>query len=401
MKTILSSGLILAAVALLSPILAVYAPLGFAPLVGLAATLGLVAHLAGRFRGGRVAIAPDRGSLWLFSALAILAAVSAAWSIDPQTTFDKYPPLVLTLACAGALIGLARGLDRDARRALERAIVMGTIIGVGALAVERATGGLLVPIHLTGGYVNHFMNQFNRGVTVLAILIWPAVCVAARRKPAYGIVLGIALFAALLTFRSDAAIMGMVSGAAAFGLVWTLPKLGGRILAAVAVASIVLCPFAIRTLPPAKESFETMSLPRSTYHRLLIWKFTTDRIFERPVLGWGYNSSRIIPGGKDRLDSSEAALPLHPHNGALQLWLELGVGGALLGAAVALNAARAIIEKSADRLSRATAAATFASAFPVLLVSYGIWQGWWMCTLIVAAALAIGTTSRAPDGNRV
>ena len=401
MKTILTSGRILAAVALLSPLLAVYAPLGFAPLVGLAATLGFVGHLAGHHRGAPMAIAPDRWSLWLFSALAILAAASAAWSIDPKTTFDKYPPMVLTLACAGVLVGLARDLDRDARLALERSIVVGMVLGVGALAIERATGGLLAPVHWTAGNANHFMNQFNRSVTILAILIWPTVCVAARRKPVYGIALGIALFAALLTFSNDAAIVGMVSGAAAFGLVWALPKLGGRVLAAAAVASIVLSPFAIRALPPAKESFEEMSLPRSTYHRLLIWNFTTDRIFERPVLGWGYNSSRVIPGGKDTLDSSEPALPLHPHNGALQLWLELGIGGALLGAAVAFNAARAIIGMSADRLSRASAAATLASAIPILLVSYGIWQSWWMCTLIVASALAIGATSRAPDGNSV
>ena len=401
MKIIITSGRILAAVALLSPLLAVYAPLGFAPLVGLATTLGLVGHIAGHFRGGPVTVVADRWSLWLFSGLAVFAAASAAWSIDPKTTFDKYPPLVLTLACAVVLIGLARNLDRDARLTLERAIVVGTIIGIGALAIERATGGLLVPVHWTAGNANQFMNQFNRGVTVLVILVWPAVYAAARRKPVYGIALGIALIAALLTFSNDSAILGMVSGAAAFGLVLTLPKLGGRVLAVAAVASIVLCPLAIRALPPAKEAFEKMSLPRSAYHRLLIWNFTTDRIFERPVLGWGYNSSRIIPGGKDRLDYSEAALPLHPHNGALQLWLELGVGGALLGAAVALRAARAVIEKSADRLSRAAAAATFASAIPILLVSYGIWQSWWMCTLIVATVLTIGTASRAPVGNSV
>lgn len=388
---------IVAAVALLSPLLAVYAPLGLAPLVGLAATLGLAGHFIGRRRGGAVQIVADRRTLWLLSGLAVLALFSAAWSLDPKTTFDKYPPLILTLACAGIMIGLARGLDREAKSAVARCIVAGTVIGVAALAVERATGGLLVPIGWAVGEGNHFLNQFNRGVTVLAILIWPAVCAAARRHPSYGIGLGLALFALLFFFGSSSAIAGMALGGIAFALVWTAPRLGGRALAVAAVAAVVASPLAIRTLPPAKDAFEKMSLPRSTYHRLLIWNFTTDRIFERPVLGWGFNSSRIIPGGKDRLDKSEAALPLHPHNGALQLWLELGLGGALLGAAIALHAARAAVENSADRLSRASSAATFAASMAILMVSYGLWQGWWMCCLIVAATLAICVGGRAPD----
>ena len=88
-------------------------------------------------------------------------------------------------------------------------------------------------------------------------------------------------------------------------------------------------------------------LPTSALHRMLIWDFTAERIAERPLLGWGMEASRTVPGGRgqpeaaalDRMRVTDPGqrrwfaephvqiLPLHPHNGALQLWLELGAVG--------------------------------------------------------------------------
>ncbi len=61
----------------------------------------------------------------------------------------------------------------------------------------------------------------------------------------------------------------------------------------------------------------------SGIHRLLIWRFTADRIAERPALGWGMDASRALPGGKTDLAQlfpdagllpGSEALPLHPHD---------------------------------------------------------------------------------------
>ena len=70
----------------------------------------------------------------------------------------------------------------------------------------------------------------------------------------------------------------------------------------------------------------------SAGHRLLIWSFVGERIAERPLLGWGLDASRAIPGGKEEIRPGLTRLPLHPHNAALQVWLELGMPGALLAA---------------------------------------------------------------------
>ena len=68
----------------------------------------------------------------------------------------------------------------------------------------------------------------------------------------------------------------------------------------------------------------------SVGHRLLIWDFAGKRIAERPLLGWGLDASRAIPGGKELIRPDQKRLPLHPHDAALQVWLELGLPGAVL-----------------------------------------------------------------------
>ncbi len=83
-------------------------------------------------------------------------------------------------------------------------------------------------------------------------------------------------------------------------------------------------------------------------------------------------------------------VPLHPHNGPLQLWFELGLPGAVLGTLfwlwlwgrVGACAAR-------DRLHGATAAATATVYLVIGSVSFGLWQEWWLCLGAFALALCV------------
>ena len=52
--------------------------------------------------------------------------------------------------------------------------------------------------------------------------------------------------------------------------------------------------------------------------RLEIWRFVSGLVENKPLFGWGLDSSRVFPG----------LIPLHPHNAAVQIWFELGAVGA-------------------------------------------------------------------------
>jgi O-antigen ligase len=135
-------------------------------------------------------------------------------------------------------------------------------------------------------------------------------------------------------------------------------------------------------------------------HRLVIWDFAAARIAEKPLAGWGLEASRAMPGGRaqpdaatlDRLNINAPAqreflvlphvelMPLHPHNGALQLWLELGGIGALIGAALMLALGVAASRSAAP----AVGAGMLASAAVTGMLSFGLWQAWWVASLLLA-----------------
>jgi O-antigen ligase len=85
-------------------------------------------------------------------------------------------------------------------------------------------------------------------------------------------------------------------------------------------------------------------------------------------------------------------MPLHPHNGALQLWLELGGIGALIGAALMLALGFAASRSAAP----AVGVGMLASAAVTGMLSFGLWQAWWFASLLLAI---VSLTTQKGIGN--
>ena len=73
----------------------------------------------------------------------------------------------------------------------------------------------------------------------------------------------------------------------------------------------------------------------SLVYRMYAWEFVLNRISEHPVIGWGLDGSKEF-GEESSLVISDPIMgtlgepvPSHPHNGVLEVWLELGIFGAL------------------------------------------------------------------------
>jgi O-antigen ligase len=113
----------------------------------------------------------------------------------------------------------------------------------------------------------------------------------------------------------------------------------------------------------------------------MIWSFAGDRIAERPLAGWGLDASRAIPGGDEPIYEGRVWLPLHPHNAAIQLWLELGAPGAVLFALLLAWLWLSLAAAPWPQLFTAAAGASLTSAVIAAIGAYGIWQEWWIGTL--------------------
>jgi O-antigen ligase len=213
--------------------------------------------------------------------------------------------------------------------------------------------------------------------------------------------------AVLLLLPGETPKIAVLAAAAAGGAALLAPRLAPRLLGALFAAAVLLMPFALG--PVLARGVPADGIAPSAAHRLLIWDFAAARIAERPLLGWGMEGSRAVPGhdahpspetlGRFRLSDPAAAsylptaelLPLHPHNGALQLWLELGAPGALLGAALAF-----LLGLSASRAAQPeVATAMLAAGAVTATLSFGAWQEWWIGAELMAAAAVAGLPARS------
>jgi O-antigen ligase len=244
-------------------------------------------------------------------------------------------------------------------------------------------------------------TRYDRGVTVLVLALFPALAGLWERAWWWSAGLALAVIAAVWIMPSQAASLALAAGMAVFALAYYLPRVTAAALAAGIIALAIYLPAAA----PGDQAVialrhEAPWIKFSGIHRLLIWRFTADRIAERPLFGWGMDASRELPGGHEDFSKTlpEAgiailaeAMPLHPHNALLQWQVELGLPGMLLGLAVVLwGLWRAGFKAQLERRSRAAALGWSAAVLIVALLSFGIWQAWWLSCLWLTCALAAG-----------
>ena len=393
-----SPSTVLALVAAVLPPLGVVAPLGLAPLL-VVATLAL---LVIDWRLALVAVRDFAVTAALLAALSLWGMLSAFWSILPAHSFLE--GLRLLAVSAGGLICLAaaRSLEPSERLRIGGAAALGVALATALLITARFIDLELFSVMLKRAR-DYPLTRFDRGTTVVALALWPALAGVAARK-GLAVVLALAAGVAVLSLVDTAAKLALIVGLAALALGYRWPRLVAGMLAVSLVAVTVVLPLATPSMS------EVVAIHRSApwvkpsgIHRLLIWRFAADRIAERPLLGWGMDASRELPEAhrsvaevvpESDLPANALLLALHPHNAVLQWRLELGVPGVLLCLGIVLSGiARATGEAQASSLHRAMRLAWIAAALVIALLSYGVWQAWWLSCLWLTAALCRSVTS--------
>ncbi len=391
----LAGGVMLAAFAL-TPIVAYVGNLGFAPLVALAGIVALPAAV--RRRGARF------GPLILVALLA-WALTSLAWSPwRPRSLARPKDLMAFTgLKLVFELAFYSTFVAAAARVRSDRAKLCLLILGVGLTAVvllllvEAASGAAIYQaikraIH---SFTRPDLAQRNvaRAAYPLALLIWPAALMLHERGwRTAALLAGFGGGAAALALNVDAPVAALAAGGLTYLAVIGGGRLGLWAALACAIAYFALAPVAIllvEHLLPGHAGAGADAVKLSWGARLDIWRFVTDRIVEHPLRGWGLDASRAWPG----------VIPLHPHDGALQLWLELGAPGALLAALTfAWIFSWLAAERERDRELAAAGAASAAAYLAIGALSFGIWQEWWLALGAVSwAAILLAKRARAAE----
>ena len=361
-------------------------------------------------------MASSRAFVLLMACFTAWALLGAIWSLDGLASLERLLRILVFLLSGVFVVRLVMDFDARARRIARLSLAVGLAVLVLGLSINLATSGGLTeffgrPLPFPGR-----LEAVNpAAIALLAIALWPCLTFLPGRGlwwvflPA----LAVTIFLAI-EFGLVVAVLATLAGTLVFlpAVVW--PDLVARALAVIAAAFILLAPLVpqlFQTGPWLKVFPDNVQV--SVYHRAQIWSFTAEKIAERPLLGWGLESARRIPErgqtfdinrdlGYDppRFDQTLYYLPLHPHNAALEVWLELGFIGAVIFASLCFLLVYRISRAGWTPTYQAAALACFASSYVIAMFSFGLWQSRWLPMLVVAAALLVAVRREAAGGRR-
>lgn len=341
--------------------------------------------------------------------LGLWAATSTVWAFDRPEAIGK--SLLLLALAAAAIWTWYAAVRIEAMRHACWAALSGFAIGLTYLAIEEIGGHalkrllfLLLPFtrlsdkHMrvdgddiaVTGYVS------NRSMAAALLALWPMLLIAwtlldGRRRVTA--VAGLVALAAVTIAVSvhETSIIALALSLPIFALAWRWPRLAlGLVAVGWLAATLLVVPLASWGYHTA-ELHRASWLPHSAKHRIVLWGYTADMYWNRPLTGVGASSTKrldaqrgpsieTVPGTKFQLRSGT-----HAHNAYLQTWYELGAVGAFLLCAFGLS----LIVATA-RMPRTVlpfAAATLTAAIVMAASSWGMWQPWFMGAFAASAVL--------------
>jgi exopolysaccharide production protein ExoQ len=391
-------GHILGGAAILFLPLAIFAPKGLAPLFAICC----LALLINGWRNRTISIRSG-AFRWMFLAFSAYCLISGFWSITPIESIKAMIPLALVFVGACLIVSATARLEGSDRNIFELGLVVGGLVGFGVLGVEIASDGFLTkPLNDIVGRIVHPGKgvdiSLRPGLSVAAIFFWPwSLQLYRRHSRSIAFPLIAAAMAVLILSGAHAAILAAVCGLGFSVLVFVLKRKAALVFSTIAVIGIGIAPIAPNWLPDPLVTGENFpNLSHSADHRVIIWQVTAKHIFERPLIGHGFDTARALYGPEAKViniffpdmperrwKNNSEPIPLHPHNMALQIWLELGFFGAALFAVFLVMLIRVVANRFADFEAQVVGFAMLFSTLVIASVSFGAWQGWWLSALAI------------------
>ncbi|MFA5593015.1 MAG: O-antigen ligase family protein [Micavibrio sp.] len=368
-------------------ILAIIVPrsLSFLPLLTGLAALGVHAMTGGR------KIPFDKILAALLIGILALAALSALWSPDAAFAFKRTWKTGLVFLGGFCLLEAARLFNKDAlyKNAVMIFMLAASVIIALCFCYEYESRFALTRLILGIDSVEdmaalHHAFFFNRSLVYFVLLALPLGLglylsgVKARVKLGLAIALAVGLCGALYFTRSQTAQMAVFF--AAIAALYPAHKLiARRIFMVCVILSLFAAPFIVPHThklffqSPDEQGYNRFMMEASAPHRMEVWNFIALKAFEKPLAGHGIEATRFLKSDRMMayMDSDNV---LHPHNAYLQIWIEFGLAGALFASLFFI-----LLYRRLDRMEplyqRYYTSLTATLLF-VLMVSYGLWQGW-------------------------
>jgi exopolysaccharide production protein ExoQ len=352
----------------------------------------------------------SKAAVYWMAALAALALASSLWALDQAVSLERALKIAPELVAGALLVGV---MPRFAQKIPRQWLWLPPVffaLALCLLALDLYTG-LPLYRHLhpqlaaKGSYPP---DELNRSV-LFCILLFPSmagivfVLPGLAHKRRLMLAGGLAVLALIVLFAAasqSAQLAFLLMAAAALLFPYRRPVCWyalAFVMAAVILATPWLAEAMFRHFAPWLAAQHAREISQAYMpNRLEIWDTVSRYALQSPWHGFGIDATRAVPAfDTQQIYQNDAKLP-HPHNFAVQLWMEFGIIGALYGAGL-LAAMLRFLMKQESRARQRIALPTLIGCLSAAAMTFSLWQGWWLGLLFLAAAMARFSMAVQPD----
>ena len=237
-------------------------------------------------------------------------------------------------------------------------------------------------------YSNPFSNEVKRFKGYLNILTILVIMLPFLQKTKINVIAYLLILPNLLISNSNAAILGILvslTGLLIYFIYQNFLKTKIFILF-VFIISLISSFLVINKLPREfdKSSIQNSSMKIPTElidtHRQYIWGFSLNKVLDKPLLGYGPDTSNFIEGSQEIIGSKNTGtmpyIPSHPHNFIIEILLDTGLIGLLSFTIFNLIYFFRIFNNLNSKGKYLLVCFIF-YFWGASLVNFSYWNGWW------------------------
>jgi|GEM_PF-1989124 len=341
----------------------------------------------------------DKIVIGFFACIIGLAFISCLWSPDQSFSIERSIKITLILSFSILFMGLSHHLHFPNNTVLLKALIAIHLIG-SLFFVSELQNAYPITKYFLGEDGNISTAKYNRSHIVFAFLTLTILFLTPRNnfnKKSKIIIYGLITISACALFfvsHSQTAQLTFLAGLFFMFIFPTQNKIALKALIAVIMAFIILFPLSVNSMKNMMpdETFEAGLFKKAhIIPRLDVWNHSVEKTMESPIYGHGIEALRFLKSN-EYMKKHRASFVLHSHNSVLQIWIEFGVFGIVLGL-IFMGYFLKKIYGIDDPIKKRFCLTIFMSCFICSLTGYGLWQSWQIGLFIFMAGLSVALTN--------
>jgi len=331
---------------------------------------------------------------WTLCVLLMWCFAAQYWSLyTSKASSGRAVTLILAIVILSGAVTTFKALSQQSRQFLRHVFMAGGVFAAALMCIEILSGfGLSIlvdpvnPDEIIHTRQSDAEQNLGRGILIYVQLL-PALIalLAVQFKRGWVLALGVVLLLILTAYFNRLSLTSYVMIASLIAMAITLrfPKFGVLAACLISVLFIITGPLTGLFASQFTDA-QLLQLPLSVEHRFRMWAYVWERINENIWLGNGFDASRAYEDTFTARDGREISIvSLHPHNIALQIWLEIGAIGAALTAITMVLLIKPALDFAQTPLRASALAGTIISVTLFGSATIGVWQIWWLASIFV------------------